>query len=464
MRPTTPHPCPRPSVAGWVVLMTILLVLAGALPNVATARPGSPDRRLSVEAVEVLGNARTDDGTAIDAAGLRPGDPLSPESIQAAAIRLREARLFREVRVHTRPGSEPGRVVVVFTVKENRPHLRLGVGNEDLSGWYLIPIQLNLDNLLGMGARFDVSARIGYRVSGLVTTWRREDAHDPRRFVQVRLAGEGVDRVYFLDRTEVVHRLNRNHQELRLGRPITRGVGLETWVAHERVDAGSTPEAYRANEVDDIEQGDPIPFHDLPPDIASAMGTRDRGRLGLGLVTDTRTGHGLRQRGLWGRVGVEAVFGDSADFGVARAELRGYLPVGDLLLAGRVQGASTDASAPFYDRFYLGGLYTIRGYPSQALSRPEGDLHQLTGSIELRAPMIGPVENPRLTAIAFLDGGLGWSDGSPDPEEEGGAGIGWGIRWRLPLVDQIGVDVGRPLGDSPVEEAFHVNVSLGWSF
>jgi outer membrane protein assembly factor BamA len=301
-------------------------------------------------------------------------------------------------------------------------------------------------------------------VAGIVTTWRREDADDARRFVQVRLSGEGIERVYFLDRTEVVHRLKRNHQELRLGRPLVAGLALETWIAHERADATSTPEVYRANEVLDQDQGDPIPLGDLPSPIVDVMDTRDRGRLGLGLVVDTRQGTGLRQRGLWGRLSVEAVLGDAADFGVGRAELRGYLPMGHLLLAGRIQGAATDAAAPFYDRFYLGGLYSVRGYPSQALSRPEGDLRQLTGSIELRAPMIGPPENPRLTAVAFLDGGLGWSAGSPDPEDDGGAGIGWGVRWRLPLVNQVGLDVGRPLGDSPVEEAFHVNLSLGWSF
>jgi hypothetical protein len=35
---------------------------------------------------------------------------------------------------------------------------------------------------------------------------------------------------------------------------------------------------------------------------------------------------------------------------------------------------------------------------------------------------------------------------------------------RIPWAGHLGVDVGTPLSSSPVDEAFHVNLSLGWTF
>ena len=62
--------------------------------------------------------------------------------------------------------------MLVFDVQENRPHLRFGVGYEDFSSWYLLPAQLNADNLTGHGEALRLSARVGYRVAGVDLTLR----------------------------------------------------------------------------------------------------------------------------------------------------------------------------------------------------------------------------------------------------------------------------------------------------
>ncbi len=119
--------------------------------------------------------------------------------------------------------------------------------------------------------------------------------------------------------------------------------------------------------------------------------------------------------------------------------------------------------APFYDRLYLGGLYTVRGFPSQSLTRPEGDTWLWHANLEFRAPLLGEGPYPRLTGSLFLDTG---QSGSFADNSRGtvATGVGWGMRLRI--IDRIylGLDAGRPLSDSPANEAFHGNLSLGWNF
>ncbi len=123
----------------------------------------------------------------------------------------------------------------------------------------------------------------------------------------------------------------------------------------------------------------------------------------------------------------------------------------------RLRGGVIGESAPFYDRFYVGGLYTVRGFPSQSLTAPEGSTSFGSASLEYRAALIGRRDAPRLAGLLFVDGGVTEGD---DPA----AAAGFGVRLRVPWLQSLGLDFGIPITESPVEEAFHANLSLGWSF
>ncbi len=449
-------------------LALALSALGAAVPAGSTASgPETPREslaRLVIERIDLTGNTRTETSIALLAAGLASGDPATSEAILVAADRLRESGLFRQVTVHTRPGSGPGRIVVVFAVQERRPHLRLGMGYEDLSGWYLIPVQLNMDNLTGHGETLNLSTRLGYRVSGIVLTLRRSRPGDPLSFWEARLRGEGQDRVYFLDETEIRHPVSRGGADLRVGHALAKRAGLETWLGFETVEADSAAEVYRDRPERDRHKGDEIPFELLPAEIRIGIGRRSQSRAGLALTLDTRRGAGLQSRGLWGRTGGEVVLSSTARFVSWQWDLRAYAPLADgILLAARTRAGAASADAPFHERFYLGGLYTVRGYPSQSLSPPGGHLRYATASVELRTAWIGTGAQPRLVGLVFLDLGSGWNHGAPDLRG-GAAGAGYGFRLRLPWIGRLGVDIGIPLSASPVEEAFRVNLSLGWTF
>jgi outer membrane protein assembly factor BamA len=173
---------------------------------------------------------------------------------------------------------------------------------------------------------------------------------------------------------------------------------------------------------------------------------------------------GTPASGWWGHVRGEGFLReDGDDFGAVIADLRAYRAVRRGAFALRLRGGLVDESAGFYDRFHLGGLYTVRGYPSQSLSPAGGDTRFWTAALELRAPLTGPRADPRLLGVLFADCGDSWRDGDADKVDLN-ASVGWGLRLRVPWFDSVGLDFGLPIDSSPVRESFHANAALGWNF
>lgn len=79
---------------------------------------------------------------------------------------------------------------------------------------------------------------------------------------------------------------------------------------------------------------------------------------------------------------------------------------------------------PPFERFAVGGLRTVRGYTENRLVRDNG----LTGSIELRVPVLSSADGRPIVAIApFVDAGRAWfreRGPTPDPKNLVGAGVG----------------------------------------
>ena len=181
-------------------------------------------------------------------------------------------------------------------------------------------------------------------------------------------------------------------------------------------------------------------------------------------MADGRRGQGLLTRGGRGRLCAEAVISSDAPFFALSADARGYASLGHgLQAAARIHAALVTEPAPFYERLYLGGLYTVRGYASQSLSPPEGNLRMATTSIELRSTWVGSPRDPRVAGILFAD--AGWAGNHETPRlDDVVVGIGYGLRVRVPWVQQVGLDIGIPLSSGVLDETFHVNVSLGWTY
>lgn len=444
--------------------LLLLLVLPLA---VGAAAPERGD--LVLEDVVWHGLQRTDRAAADAALGLRAGDAVDQTLLVEAVASLRAEGPFADVDFYTRPGSARGRIVLVLEVVEAEPRSRwtaaLGAGNSDNDGWYLIPIEVGVTRLLQDRDRLAARFALGYRTVELSLGYRGL-LGDGRSWWGLSADIRGTNRFYVMDGLEVSHHVGRSAGAVELGRRLSPRWTWEGRLLRETADAADDAEYAVGSQFRDVDMGDPIATADLPAAIRDDLARRWRTVLETELTfrdLSSRRVAFTPAHGRWARLTGRAVDDDDhGAFGFASLDLRTYRAAAGGVLAARWRGAVTGDDAPFYDRLYLGGLYTVRGVPSHGLTQPGGSTWLWNASLEYRAPLTGDRDEPGLAGALFVDAGQSGDDVRPEGRQVA-VGAGWGLRWRL-LGIVMGADFAVPVTGSPVEELFHGTFGIGWSF
>jgi|GEM_PF-1373540 len=424
------------------------------------------NRGLFLESIELAGTDRTPLSTVQMYLPLRPGQPIDQVTLIEGVEELRRSGLFRSVRYFTRPGSRRGFLVLVLEVEEQGFDFRFGTGNTDLDGWYVIPAMVALDNQFGRGGIFDLKWRIGFRHTGLLLTYAQPRSGDGRNYWGTRLYVLGTDRPYFSEGVEYRHAVDRVGVEGVFGRRYGERWTAEVGLHLEGVDVAETSTAHTTSGDGSVSIDDEVPYEDLPAEIQEATGEDFREIIHLDLQLDSRHKRlraGTPTGGLWGRLKTQFTLQEHRSFIGLQGDLRAYREVPGGVFATRLRGSVVSEGAAFYDRLYLGGMYTVRGFPTHSLSAPGGDTWLWSGSVEYRSRILGRGDDTRLAGLLFLDGGASGRFGE-DSFAGVSLGAGYGLRLKVIWLDWIGLDVGIPLTERPIDSRFQVNASIGWSF
>ena len=124
------------------------------------------------------------------------------------------------------------------------------------------------------------------------------------------------------------------------------------------------------------------------------------------------------------------------------------------LLWGHVIPTAGGAEVPLFERFFLGGPYSIRGFRSRELSPTDpntgeaiGGNKELVGNLEYLFPLVGDIG---FKGVLFFDAGNAWAQGSWPFKDQGlWASYGAGIRWYSPMGPlrfEWGWNLDRPKG------------------
>jgi outer membrane protein assembly factor BamA len=455
-----------------LVTWAFLALLWWALPAFAQTTPPdslttvSEARALILEDVVLEGATRTSVETVYRYLSMKPGQTIDQAGLVDGVSELRQSGLFKDVSFFTRPGSARGRLVLVLEVREHALDFRWAVGNTNLDGWYLVPAMLAWDNPTGRGDLLDLQWRLGFRHNALLLNYARPWVGDGRDYWATRLSLVSTDRPWFDDGVEYRQQV----KSAGLGGVYGRRYG-DRWIGElgmklETFNASNHATAHTSSADGSIMAGDQIEGDELPAGIASSLGRDERLIFQVDVQHDTRSKDlraGTPVSGIWGRLKTQvALQGPSTHAGV-QADFRGYRNAPGGVLALRVRGSVVTDHAPFYDRLYLGGMYTVRGFPTNSLSAPAGDTWLMASSLEYRSRILGDARGTRLAGLFFLDAGAA---GEFDSDAFGGVsvGAGYGIRWKVWWLDWIGLDVGFPLTTRPVDQGFQATASIGWSF
>jgi outer membrane protein insertion porin family len=428
-----------------------------------------------VQKIEIRGNLKTKDKVLRRELAISPGEVMDMVRVKMSKQRLEGLDYFEKVDIEPEPTDPPmpdHKNLVINVDEKNTGNFSVGAGFssvDSLVGFSEVT-QGNFDlfhppYFTGGGQKFRIKVQLGtqrqdYEVE-LIEPW----------FLNRKLS---------LDVSLYRHQLNFEspnniYDETRTGAKIglTRALGSDFLI-------GSV-----YNTVEDIgislnsswhdQQYSPIPgpndSRNVPFAILNQTGDHVFERIGASLAYDTRNSIHLPNHGQRSEITAEVSTGDQTFYKLELHTawyfkglsyffpnaLKGHVvEIGGR--AGIAQGIA-GGDVPFYDRYYLGGAYDLRGFKFRNIgprepyypdaqyvpTEPIGGDNYWFGSIEYSIPIFEKDSGPSLRLAAFYDiGAVGDSSAyrfSTDYSDD----YGLGIRLNIPHLGPLRLDYGIPI-------------------
>jgi outer membrane protein assembly factor BamA len=171
------------------------------------------------------------------------------------------------------------------------------------------------------------------------------------------------------------------------------------------------------------------------------------------------------------RVSYEQVVGDFAfgraagDYSIYRTVWRDALDRKHIV-AGRFSIGQIIGDAPIFERFYGGGLGSVRGFRYRGISprsmgtdTPIGGDFMVFAGAEYTFPLVTDL----IRGVVFLDTGT-VEDGFRVTTYRASAGLG--LRWTIPFFGPVpmSLDFGWPIAKDDQDDTQIVSFTLGWTF
>ncbi len=449
--PTAPSPAWAKGL-GKVALLNIIF----------TIREG---RQYRVGAITIRGNTVTQSRVIRRELTLEPTQLFNTVALNTAERRLRESGLFERVDI-IRTGQLPEVRDVIIRVKEGKTaQFLVGVGvssssgllgnisfrqrNFDILGWPRSWRQfMRGEAFKGAGQTLSIVAEPGVELMRLYINW-----FEP--YLMDQPYSLGVKSFLFT-------RGRESYDETRYGGVVSVGHRFKNrWY-------GELAARIEGVDVSNLES-------DAPVEVMEDAGTHLLLGLKGTLVRDRTDSRWLPSRGDRIRVSYEQVVGDF-NFGKIVGEYRIYRTVyvdaldRKHIIAGRFSAGYVTDDAPVFERFYGGGIGSVRGFRYRGIS-PRGtasddpiggDFMAFAGG-EYTFPLIGKGGEGQVRGVLFLDTGTVESDFGVTTYR---VSAGFGIRWTVPFFGPIPIslDFGFPLNKNDEDDDQIFSFSLGWTF
>ncbi|MFH1311976.1 MAG: BamA/TamA family outer membrane protein [Candidatus Eisenbacteria bacterium] len=468
--------------AGPVDLVLPGLGLAGtSAANAAASSETFSQRALLLEKILISGNKRLKNEAVLSTIQLAPGDTINVEVLERERLRLLDTySVLSSASLFTRPGSERGSVILEIDIVEKKTiSFETGYGYHDVNGWFLTLAGVRFDQLFKTDSVLRIGFRLGLNLTSFDAEWVKPAPLDGGLGANARFHVQSEDRSFFGGSCAenagcgATGSCSRDGSEWNEFRQTIMRVGGEVsalhWYRGMLFSFGVQAESVKPESTFlDVERDMDLEFEDFPEALAGDIENSVITGLFLRVTRDTRDHVIYPRSGSSALFSLEAnntILGGDQVFTKMVFDSRKLLDLGgDRVLSGRLSAGVASSGTPYYERFTLGGIYSIRGFRELSLSPATGyDGYWLAGC-ELRFPLIPSIEDPpRLAGLVFLDTGMGWQRDDPCPDNLEAA-IGYGVRLRLPWLGMLGFDVGLPLSEGRTGENFRVHGSLGFSF
>ena len=439
-----------------------------------------------IEKIEIKGNDKTKDKVIRRELAVSPGEVYDMVRVKLSKERLEGLRYFEKVDTQSEETDVPNRKNLVIGVEEkNTGNFTIGAGLSSVDSivGFVEVSQENFDlfkppTFTGAGQKFRLRAQLGTRRQDYQLT-----------FIEPWFLGKklqlGVD-LYHRDLGFLSDLYEETHTGGTLS--LTKALGTELLIGRVAYTLESINVAVDSNRHPGF-KGTNAP--NISQDIFDENGRRLVSKFGSSIAFDTRNSNLLATRGqrseLSGEVAGGPLGGDT-DFYKIEAKSVWYFPgffeghVLELASEGGVVSSYGNGDrgrdrVPIFDRWFLGGLYSLRGYkyrdvgPQDQFGEPLGGNTFWFGSAEYSIPII-----ERLRFAVFYDIGNVYSQPfSLNPgtirNRNGVIGnrgfyednYGIGLRINIPYLGPLRLDYGFPLThDKNLADKGRFNFGVGF--
>lgn len=400
--------------------------------------------KVFIEKVQVRGNTKTRDKVIRRQIPLAEGEQYSASKIKEANRNIRNLGFFEEVNVTTSPGSELSQTTLNVDVKEQATgSFSLGFGYSSLDR-FVTQGSVTQDNFLGYGVKFNLSASL----SATRATFSLGVNEPYFLDTDWTLGGQLYSTEYAYDEYDE----KRTGGSIRAGHPISENTRL--YLSYR----------YEQTEILDIEPTVTSLFI-LDQDKEST-----RSSLTVELVHNDTDYHPDPSEGGVSEFSFEyAGLGGSENFVKTIAEHRQFFPflwdtvfsingeIGYIVQTG-------DQDIPIWERFYLGGINSIRGFRSRRVGPRDGNDYIGGEKMAfLNFEYIFPIAKKLgLKGVVFYDTGNAWLESETFFSDMRNS-VGAGIRWQSPL-GPLRLEWGYNLAPRNDEEQAEFEFSMGRAF
>lgn len=410
---------------------------------------------VSINRVLIEGNSKTRDNVIRREMRLADGDLYNGSQLRRSNTRLNKLDFFETVEITPEPTGSPNALNLRVKVKEKPTgQFSAGVGYSSYSQVFFSG-QVLERNLFGMGYQLGFTGTISARSADYTATFWNPHYDDTNLGMGLSLYNK-MDEYSDYDKKSVGGRLL-------FGYPLGEYTNL-SW--HYRL------EQYTIEDVED----------DADKVIKDIEGDNWASSVYASIKRDTTDRRINPTKGTTYQFSTEyggGVLGGDDDFIKYIADTNHYYPIFlETIIhlhaqAGYIMENGSEEIPPF-ERFYLGGMNSVRGYEERSISPlyddkdasegyDEGDEKGGNKSFFFNAEYLVPIHKEMgILGLVFFDTGNAWDD-DETADFDLYSSVGAGVRWYSPL-GPLRLEYGYPLDEIDNERKGRVEFSVGQFF
>lgn len=406
-------------------------------------------KKYHIGEIKITGNTKTQDRVIRRQLALTEGDVFSAKKMERSTLNLKKLDYFEQAEITPAESTEPDTMDLDVKVKEKLTgSISVGGGFSSEDGLFASG-EITQRNLLGTGLILSLRAYLGDESSRYSVSFTEPSLLDT-------FLSAGVD-LYDWEKEYSSFTKDATGGKLRFGYPF--GAWSNLYFSYMYEDATVT----------DIDDNASLVVKDQE-------GRHVKGSILVSPTRDTTDHPFLPTKGSVNTLSVEyasSFLGGDSEFLSVVGESGWYTPlfwkfVGHIRGKGGVIAVTEDEEdIPIYERFFLGGINSIRAFDFADVGPKDPATGDVIGglkfglvNLELLFPI---VEKMGIRGLVFFDAGNAFADDEDFDVSEFRTAAGLGVRWNSPM-GPLRIEWGYNLDPEPGEDDYNWQFSMGAFF